>query len=302
MATIRIATRQSALALWQANHVRSLLLKNRPGLDVDIIGMTTAGDRNKTSPLHQMGGKGVFVKELEVALLEHRADIAVHSMKDVPALLPDGLAILGVCERADPRDALVSNQHQSVLTLPSGARVGSSSLRRRLQLQRARPDLDVRELRGNVETRLSRLDAGDFDAVILAVAGLTRLGLADRISESIAVDLCVPAAGQGAIGIEGRLGDTEVEAAVAAINDPFTKLCVECERALTARLDATCNLPIGAHVSPAGERLAIRAFVGDLRGEGHLSADTACAPADGLRTAARLGDDLIARGARDLIQ
>ncbi len=266
MNQIRIATRESKLALWQANHVKTLIESTFPEVVVEIIGMTTEGDRNKVSPLATLGGKGVFVKELEVALLSNRADIAVHSMKDVPGELPDGLEISGICEREDPRDALVSNQFSTLGDMPAGSRIGSSSLRRRLQLKKRYPELEFIELRGNVDTRLARLDAGDFEGIILAAAGLKRLGLAARIAEPIAPTTSVPSAGQGAVGIESRIGDEFVTNIVAGISDSLTMQRVTAERAITQQLGATCNLPIGAHVEVDGDTVQFLAYVSNLNG------------------------------------
>jgi hydroxymethylbilane synthase len=237
----RIATRESKLALWQARYVQDRLIEAHPGIETEIVGMTTQGDRDKRSPLSQIGGKGVFVKELEQALLLGEADIAVHSMKDVPSLLPDGLTIKAICERADPRDAFVSTKYKRIEDMPAGARIGSSSLRRRLQLKSRFPDLSYLELRGNVGTRLEKLDSGEYDGIILAAAGLSRLGLETRISEHISTQYCIPSAGQGAVGIESRAGDTRVNDLLRAINHSPTEFCVSCERLVTSRLGANCN-------------------------------------------------------------
>lgn len=264
--TLRIATRESKLALWQANDVKQKLQEKYPDLDVQVLGMTTAGDRNKHSPLSQLGGKGVFVKELEVALMEDRADIAVHSMKDVPGELPGGLDIGAICLREDPRDALVSNEYSSLAEIPSGGRIGSSSLRRRLQLKQNFQSLRFTELRGNVDTRLGRLDAGDFDGIILATAGLKRLGLAARIADRISSADCVPAAGQGAVGIECREGDSETRELINSIADTQTMLCVGVERQVTLALGATCNLPVGVFAELDGQTLKLSAYVASLDG------------------------------------
>ena len=297
---IRIATRESQLALWQAYHVRDLLIA-RADCEVEIIGMTTQGDRDKSSPLSRLGGKGVFVKELEAALLEKRADIAVHSMKDVPVDLPAGLHLAAICEREDPRDALVANAYPSLAGLPASARVGSSSLRRRIQLQAACPHAQVGELRGNVDTRLRKLDEGEFDAIILAVAGLKRLGLQHRISEAIATDLSVPAAGQGAVGIECRMDDEPVNAALAKIAHPLTQQCVTAERIVTTGLGASCNLPIGVHAAPVGESVTLSAFISDLAGERQMRHQVT-GPLAGIDDlAGELLDALLAGGAAGLV-
>ena len=264
--TIRIATRASTLALWQAHHVKDLLEQAHAGIVVEICGMTTQGDRNKVTPLSKIGGKGVFVKELETALMDGTADIAVHSMKDVPAILPAGLGIHAICKRADPRDAFVSNQFASFAELPAGAKVGTSSLRRRLQVQQQFPHLAYPELRGNVDTRLRKLDEGEYDAIILASAGLIRLGLESRITAHMGIDLCLPAAGQGAVGIECRTDAGDIRALLAPIDDVDTSLRVHCERTVSAGLGANCTLPIAAFAELTGDQLRLTAFVCDRDG------------------------------------
>ncbi len=299
--TIRIATRESALALWQANHVAALINQRFPDVVTEIHGMTTQGDRNKVSPLGEIGGKGVFVKELETALLDGSVDIAVHSMKDVPAELPEGLAITGICERANPHDAFVSNSYRTIADLPAGSVVGSSSARRCLQLARRYPHLTFKDLRGNVDTRLKKLDAGDYDAIILAVAGLERLGLAERVAEAISADDCLPAAGQGAVGIEARQDDVQTNNIIAAITHEETFRCVMSERAVTAALGATCTLPIAVFARRENDNLEIRAFVSDLDGNETISEQTSGAYADAASLASNLGERLVAAGALDLI-
>lgn len=300
-ADIRLATRESRLAMWQANDVRERLLRAWPDITVEIIPMTTQGDRDKVTPLANMGGKGVFVKELEVAMMEGRADIAVHSMKDVPGELPAGFHIAAICEREDPRDAMVATAFESLAAMPAGSRIGSSSLRRRLQLKDAYPDLEFIELRGNVPTRLQRLDDGDFDGIILAAAGLKRLGLEVRITERIDVETSIPAAGQGAVGVECRQDDERVNELVRAIGDPVATTCVGLEREITLALGATCNLPIGAHVVPDENELVLSAFVSNLTGETQLRRRQNCPPADGRKAAAALGQSLLDAGARELL-
>lgn len=299
---VRIATRESALALWQANHVKALLEAAHPGLTVEINGMTTEGDRNKVTPLSKIGGKGVFVKELEIALMEGTAEIAVHSMKDVPAVLPDGLEIAGICEREDPRDAFVSNNHESLSSLPDGAKVGTSSLRRRLQLQAAYPALVYPELRGNVDTRLRKLDDGDYDAIILATAGLKRLGLENRITEKIETTVSLPAAGQGAVGIECRSDADDIKQLLGAISHEKTSLCVHAERLVSTGLGANCNLPIGAFARIEGETFHINGFVGDgSDAGGHLRSGRSGSLPDAMALAQAVTDDLLSQGAADLI-
>lgn len=230
--SLRIATRQSPLALWQAEFVRQELEQRHPGLHVELVPMVTKGDIILDTPLAKVGGKGLFVKELELALLENRADIAVHSMKDVPVDFPDGLGLVTICEREDPRDAFVSNHYDSVDTLPPGSIVGTSSLRRQCQLRERRPDLEIRDLRGNVGTRLGKLDNGDYDAIILAVAGLKRLKLDERIRCALPPEESLPAVGQGAVGIECRLDDERTRSLLSVLNHAQTDICVRAERAM----------------------------------------------------------------------
>lgn len=301
MEKLRIATRQSALALWQANHIKSLLESAHAELQCEIIGMTTLGDRNKSSPLSQMGGKGVFVKELETALLDGSADIAVHSMKDVPGELPRGLAITSIVERASPQDAFVSNRFESLADLPKGSRVGSSSLRRVRQLQLAYPGLEFIELRGNVDTRLRKLDDDEYDAVILAVAGLTRLGLSNRVREAIATDICIPAAGQGAVGIESRSNDPVVTGLVESINHSLTWICVTAERKVTQLLGATCNLPVAVYAEPTAGEFLLNSFISDPGGNVIIREQVTGKIDDSASLAERLGNNLLARGAVDLM-
>jgi hydroxymethylbilane synthase len=301
MEKLRIATRQSALALWQANHIKGLLESAHAELQCEIVGMTTLGDRNKTSPLSLMGGKGVFVKELEIALLDGSADIAVHSMKDVPGELPEGLAITSIVERASPQDAFVSNTFESLADLPKGSRVGSSSLRRVRQLQFAYPGLEFIELRGNVDTRLRKLDEGEYDAVILAVAGLTRLGFSNRVREEIATDICIPAAGQGAVGIESRSNDLLVTGLVESINHPLTRICVMAERKVTQLLGATCNLPVAVYGEPRAGEFLLNSFISDPGGNVIIREQVIGNIDDSASLAEKLGNNLLAKGAADLM-
>jgi hydroxymethylbilane synthase len=299
--TLRIATRQSTLALWQANYVRDLLLDSNSALQVEIIGFTTEGDRNQRSPLSKIGGKGLFVKELELALLSGSADIAVHSMKDVPGELPAGLEIAAICERADPRDALITRDGSTLKKFTSKARIGTSSLRRRLQLQQKLPDLDYLDLRGNVDTRLAKLDEGLYDGIILATAGLSRLGLADRISEIIPVNVCLPSAGQGAVGIECRSDDQLVKAAIAPLNHADTELCVTTERAVTVRLGANCTLPIAVFADLEGGQLNLHSFVSDQSGQTILRREAVGTKTDSQRIAEEVATGLMSEGAAALI-
>lgn len=299
---IRIATRKSPLALWQAEYVRDELQRHHPGLQVELVTMTTRGDKILDTPLAKVGGKGLFVKELEVAMQEGRADIAVHSMKDVPMEFPEGLGLGAICEREDPRDAFVSNHHASLAALPAGAVVGTSSLRRQCQLKRARPDLVIRDLRGNVNTRLAKLDAGEYDALILASAGLIRLGFQARIRESLAEETLLPAVGQGAVGIECRLGDAETLALLAPLNHDETAIRVRAERAMNHRLQGGCQVPIAGFAELAGETLTLRGLVGSLDGQQVLE-DQVSGPAAEAEVLGRaLAEKLLAAGAADILK
>lgn len=264
--TLRLATRQSRLALWQTEHVAALLRAAHPDLAIEIVPMTTQGDRIVDRSLAEVGGKGLFIKELELAIEQGRADIAVHSMKDVPSELPPGMSIAAMLPRADPRDAFISKKHASFDALPRGARVGTSSPRRQAQLKHARADLEVLTLRGNVETRLRKLDAGEYDAIILAAAGLTRLGLAERITHYLDFAVSVPAVGQGIIGIECRSSDTRSIELVRALNDRHAAVCGAAERAFAARLQGNCFSPIAAHAQLDGDSLHLQGVVGSLDG------------------------------------
>ncbi|MBA1189048.1 hydroxymethylbilane synthase [Pseudomonas entomophila] len=294
---IRIATRKSALALWQAEYVKARLEAAHPGLPVSLVPMVSRGDKLLDSPLSKIGGKGLFVKELETALLEGQADIAVHSMKDVPMDFPEGLGLYCICEREDPRDAFVSNHFASLDALPLGSVVGTSSLRRQTQLLSHRPDLEIRFLRGNVNTRLAKLDAGDYDAIILAAAGLIRLGFESRITSSLDVTYSLPAGGQGAVGIECRSADSDIQALLAPLHHLETADRVVAERALNKRLNGGCQVPIASYAVLEGDQLWLRAMVGQPDGGALLRAE-----ARGPRTAADLlgvqvADDLLDQGA-----
>ncbi|HDS1153180.1 TPA: hydroxymethylbilane synthase, partial [Pluralibacter gergoviae] len=259
---LRIATRQSPLALWQAHYVKARLEAHHPQLQVELVPMVTRGDVILDTPLAKVGGKGLFVKELELALLEGRADIAVHSMKDVPVAFPQGLGLSVICERGDPRDAFVSNHYASIDALPAGSIVGTSSLRRQCQLAASRPDLVIRSLRGNVGTRLGKLDAGEYDAIILAVAGLQRLGLESRIRQPLSPEQSLPAVGQGAVGIECRMDDERTLALLAPLNHPETAVRVTAERAMNTRLEGGCQVPIGSYAELIDGDVWLRALVG----------------------------------------
>ena len=298
---LRIATRQSALALWQAEHVAARLRAAHPNLAVELVPMTTRGDQISDRPLATIGGKGLFLKELEVAMLERRADIAVHSFKDVPTELEAEFAIGAVLERADPADAFVSTQYARLDTLPHGAKVGTSSLRRQAQLRALRPDLELRDLRGNVNTRLAKLDAGDYDAIVLACAGLDRLGLSARIRSRLLAPEWLPAAAQGAVAVEIRAGDSACAELLAPLHDADTARCVAAERALTRRLEGSCQVPVAAFCVETERGLHLAGLVGDA-----ASGRLARAEAEGARSAPEtlgreVADLLIARGARELL-
>jgi len=295
--TLRIATRRSPLALWQAGHVQARLEALHPGLRVELVAMTTSGDRLLDAPLARAGGKGLFVKELEQALADGRADLAVHSMKDVPVELPPGFVIAAVLEREDPRDALVARTGAGLDALPAGARVGTSSLRRQCQLRHLRPDLQVLDLRGNVGTRLGRLDAGDLDAVVLAAAGLERLGLAARVCARLDPHTMLPAIGQGAIGIECRAEAAGVRRLVEGLEDPASARRIAAERAFNHRLHGGCQVPIAGYAELDGDTLTLRGLVGRVDGSELLSAraHSPAAGAEGLGT--RLAEELLGRGA-----
>lgn len=260
--TLRIATRQSLLALWQAEFVKARLEELHSDLNVELVTMVTRGDKILDTPLAKIGGKGLFVKELEVSMLEGRADIAVHSMKDVPMEFPEGLGLSVICERETPTDAFVSNTYNHFDELPQGAVVGTSSLRREVQLRERRPDLEIKTLRGNVQTRLGKLDAGEYDAIILASAGLIRLELKDRIKHQINSTESLPAGGQGAVGIECRMDDLETQALLAPLNHDETAARVIAERAMNKRLEGGCQVPIGCYAELEGDQLWLRGLVG----------------------------------------
>lgn len=255
--TVRIATRKSPLALWQAETVQSQLKAAHDSIDVQLVPMTTEGDIKLDQPLYQIGGKQLFVKELEAAMFEKRADLAVHSMKDVAAVLPEGLVLCTIMEREDPTDALVSNTYKSMDELPEGAVIGTCSVRRRAQLMAARPDLQIKNLRGNVGTRLSKLDAGEYDAIILASAGLMRLGLENRIAARLSIELSLPAAGQGIVGIEVRNEDTELQELLAPLHDIDAADRLAAERAVTRTLNGGCSAPIAAYATLDGDELTL---------------------------------------------
>lgn len=298
---LRIATRQSPLALWQAHYVQQRLMACHPGLRVELVPMVTRGDVILDTPLAKVGGKGLFVKELELAMLEGRADIAVHSMKDVPVEFPEGLGLVTICERDDPLDAFVSNHYASVDALPQGAIVGTSSLRRQCQLSERRPDLVIRSLRGNVGTRLAKLDAGDYDAIILAVAGLNRLALTDRIRHAMPAEESLPAVGQGAVGIECRLDDSQTITLLAALNDEDTSVRVKAERAMNTRLEGGCQVPIGSYAVLEGDLLWLRGLVGSPDGQQMIRGERRGPRADAEKMGISLAEELLDNGAREIL-
>lgn len=299
---LKIATRQSPLALWQANHIKDRLANLYPALEIILVPMVTKGDVILDTPLAKIGGKGLFVKELENALLNGEADIAVHSMKDVPMQFPQGLTLSVICQREDPRDAFVSNQFANLASLPQGAIVGTSSLRRQCQLKAWRPDLDIRSLRGNVGTRLSKLDNGEYDAIILASAGLIRLGLAERITDFVEVETSLPAAGQGAIGIECRADDEQVQQLLAPLADIDTTYCILAERALNNRLQGGCQVPIGCYTIRQNNELYLRALIGELDGSKILRAEGKSAVENAQDLGIRIAEQLLAQGGDKILQ
>ena len=297
MGALRIATRKSPLALWQAEHVAALLREKFVDLDVELIRMSTQGDKLLDAPLAKVGGKGLFIKELEHALLAGAADIAVHSLKDVPVEIPAGLALPVFLARGDPRDGLVCNHHDALAALPPGARIGTSSLRRRCQLLAARPDLHVETVRGGVPTRLAKLDKGDFDALILAVAGLQRLGMAERVSEVLEPEVMLPAVGQGVLGIECRQGDERIESLIASLNDADCAARVSAERAMNHMLGGGCQVPIAAYAELDGGQLELRALVASIDGRRVLRARGRAPREQGERLGRSLAEDLLSQGA-----
>lgn len=298
---LRIATRKSALALWQAEFVKAELEKHHANLKVELVPMSTKGDKILDTPLAKIGGKGLFVKELEQAMLEGRADIAVHSMKDVPVDFPEGLELHTICEREDPRDAFVSNTYTSLAELPEGAVVGTSSLRRQCQIRAARPDLVIKDLRGNVNTRLAKLDAGEFDAIILAAAGLIRLEMVDRIASYIEPEDSLPANGQGAVGIECRSDDAQTKAFLAPLEHTDTRIRVLAERAMNRHLEGGCQVPIGAYAEVSGDQVHLRGLVGAVDGSEILRGECSGTVAEAEQLGIQLAESLLAQGADKIL-
>ncbi len=300
--TIRIATRKSPLAMWQAEHVAAELKKAHPGLQVELLGMSTQGDKILDTPLAKIGGKGLFVKELEQGMLAGTADIAVHSMKDVPVELPEGLHLPVIMQREDPRDAFVSNNYKSLAGLPEGSVVGTSSLRRECQLREVRPDLKIAPLRGNVNTRLRKLDEGEFDAIILASAGLIRLGFEQRIASFIEPEQSLPAIGQGAVGIECRADDPRVNALLEPLLDADTAVCVRAERAMNHRLNGGCQVPIAGYAILRDGGLFLRGLVGEPDGSKIIRAETSGTLQDAESMGLALADELLSKGAGPILK
>ena len=299
---IRIATRRSPLALWQAEHVAARLRAAFPGLRTELVEMVTRGDKLLDTPLAKVGGKGLFVKELEQGMLDGEADIAVHSMKDVPVDFPDGLHLAAILEREDPRDALVSSRHPSFQALPAHAKIGTSSLRRQSQIKERLPACEIVGLRGNVNTRLAKLDAGEFDAIVLAAAGLKRLGLGGRITEILSPDTSLPAMGQGAIGIECRDGDDLVNQCVSRLNDEQTALRVTAERAMNERLQGGCQVPIAGFAELRDGRLRLRGLVGSPDGRRMVRGEISGPSTEARRLGITLAEELLGKGADQILR
>lgn len=302
MTTVKIATRKSALALWQAEYVKAQLEKFHTNINVELVPMTTKGDIILDTPLAKVGGKGLFVKELEVAMLEGRADIAVHSMKDVPVEFPDGLGLEVICPREDPRDAFVSNTYDSIDALPEGAIVGTSSLRRQCQLKSQRPDLEIRDLRGNVNTRLKKLDDGEYDAIILASAGLIRLEMPERIKAYIEPEQMLPANGQGAVGIECRTDDETIKSLLAPLECKETRIRVLAERAMNKALEGGCQVPIGSFAIVDGDELHLRGLVGAIDGSEIIESDISGQAVDAEALGEKLAQTLLGLGAERILK
>ena len=299
---LRIATRKSPLALWQTYHVRDALQQAYPTLSTEVVEMTTQGDKILETPLALIGGKGLFVKELEQGLLTNQTDIAVHSMKDVPVDLPSGLILPVIMRREDPFDAFVSIHYSHLMDLPEQAIVGTASLRRQSQLLALRPDLQIRTLRGNVGTRLRKLEEGEFDAIILAVAGLRRLGMDKHIQEILSPDLMLPAIGQGAIGIECRADDMHTQQLIAPLNDLMTQQRIRAERAINRRLEGGCQVPIAGFAEIVQDNeLSVRGLVGDVQGQQILHSQARGAIAQAEQLGDRVAQDLLAQGADKIL-
>ena len=300
-AKLTIGTRQSLLALWQSNHIAALLREKYPECEVVLKKIVTKGDRILDVPLAQIGGKGLFTKEIETELADGTIDLAVHSLKDMPTVLPEGLCLTAITERANVGDAFVSNKYTSFEELPLGAVIGTSSLRRKAQLLAARPDLQIMDLRGNVDTRLRKLDEGLYDAIILAAAGLERLGHGDRITALIPPDVCLPAVGQGALAIEARTADDEVRSMLEFLNNLPTKQSTDAERAFLGLLDGGCQVPIGVHADVAGEQIKIEAIIAALDGSTVLRDTITGKAEDAVALGQQLGKKMLAAGGQEIL-
>ena len=300
-AKLTIGTRQSLLALWQSNHIAALLREKYPECEVVLKKIVTKGDRILDVPLAQIGGKGLFTKEIETELADGTIDLAVHSLKDMPTVLPEGLCLTAITERANVGDAFVSNKYASFEELPLGAVIGTSSLRRKAQLLATRPDLQIMDLRGNVDTRLRKLDEGLYDAIILAAAGLERLGHGDRITALISPDVCLPAVGQGALAIEARTADDEVRSMLEFLNDLPTKQSTDAERAFLGLLEGGCQVPIGVHADVAGEQIKIEAIIAALDGSTVLRDTITGKAEDAVALGQQLGKKMLAAGGQEIL-
>ena len=300
--TLRIATRKSPLALWQAEHVKARLMEAHKGLEVELVTFTTKGDKILDTPLAKIGGKGLFVKELETAILEGKADIAAHSIKDVPMEFPKGLFLATILEREEPCDAFVSNNFSSIQSLPENSVVGTCSLRRRSQLLSKRPDLKIKDLRGNVNSRLEKLDNGDYDAIILACAGLIRLDMEKRIKQRISSSWILPAVGQGAVGLEAREGDEEVLSLISVLKHDDTTDRIIAERALNKKLEGGCQVPIASYAMLDGDTLHLQALVGEPDGSKIVLGDISGHRSEGEQLGEKLAEDLLSRGAKKILE
>jgi hydroxymethylbilane synthase len=297
-----IGTRGSALAIWQAEWIQTHLRELEPGLSVSLKRIKTTGDRILDTPLAMIGGKGLFVKEIEEALTRAEIDLAIHSMKDVPTQLPDGLEILSIPAREDPRDALISREGDVLQNLPSGARIGTSSLRRQAQLLHARPDFKVVMLRGNLDTRLKKLDAGEYDAILLAAAGLRRLGLEPRITEFLSYDVCLPAISQGALGLEGRADDQFVRNLVGRLEDPAARIAVAAERAFLERLEGGCQVPIAAHATIDNQTLTLQGLIATVDGARLIRGSEEGSIGQARKVGTTLAERLLSLGGREILK
>lgn len=294
---IKIATRKSPLALWQANFVKSQLKHHHPHIEVELVPMVTQGDVLLDSPLSKIGGKGLFVKQLELALLNGEADIAVHSIKDIPAEFPEGLALTTICQRDETKDAFVSNHYNALSELPAGAIIGTSSLRRQCQIKVHYPHLIIKDLRGNVGTRLAKLDNSEYDAIILAAAGLKRLNMQERIKQLIPIELILPAVGQGAIGIETRDNDERIKTLLTPLDDENTRYCILAERAMNSRLKGGCQVPIAAYSRLNGDNLQLQGLVSSLDAKTIISASVSGNKNEAIELGITLAEKLLIEGA-----